>query len=68
VLRAGLGLTNAAKMGDSQLATAQQGYSGESRVVDGLRDVVSLEDLVHNGDVLSWDVVNCDVADGCSVG
>ena len=38
-------------------------YSDEDAPIDHLHDVVCLEDSVHNGNVLSWDLVDCDVAD-----
>lgn len=38
------------------------GYSDENTPIDHLHDVVRLEDSVHNGNVLSWDLVDCNVA------
>ena len=44
----------------SSLSSA--GYSDDNTPIDRLHDVVCLEDSVHNGYVLSWDLVDCDVA------
>ena len=38
------------------------GYSDENTPIDHLHDVVCLEDSVHDGNVLSWDLVDSDVA------
>jgi hypothetical protein len=38
------------------------GYSDENTPIDHFHDVVCLEDSVHNGNVLSWDLVDRDVA------
>lgn len=43
----------------SSLSSAS--YTDENTPIDHLHDVVRLKDSVHNGNVLSWDLVNCDV-------
>jgi hypothetical protein len=43
-------------------SVSSTGYSNENTPIHHLHDVVCLEDSVHNGNVLSWDLVDRDIA------